>query len=127
MPWQLRLFTLMPMLVLAARICLSRDRRWKRLAAAAFLLAALLAVPVLMHAVDVREPWSAGYNALLWLQGVALFGSGLVLLLWSFATRDPLWQRLVSFAVGLFGLGPFLITLIGSLPAIFASAHEGAN
>ena len=127
MPWQLRLFIILPLAVLAGRILVSHDPRWKRLAAAFFIPLALIAQAVLLPLVASREPWSPGYQALELLQAAALFGAGLVLLLWAFATRDPLWQRIVSGAVGLFGLGPVIIALVGAAPAMFASAHEGAN
>jgi hypothetical protein len=127
MPWPLRLFTILPLAVLAGRVVLSRDPRWQRVAAALFILAALVAQAVLLPLVASREPWSPGYRALELLQAAALFGGGLVLLVWAFASRDPAWQRILSGAVGLFGLGPVIIALAGAAPAMFASAHEGAN
>ena len=126
MPWPLRLFVILPLAALAGRVLVSRDAQWKRIAAALFILVALFAQAVLMQLLAAREPWSAGYNALQLLQAAAMFGAGLVLLLWALASRDPRWQRIVSAIVGLFGLGPIIVTLIGSLPAIFSSAHEGA-
>ena len=127
MPWQLQLFMVVPLLVLAVRVLLSRDPRWKRVAAAVFILAALAAQPVLQSMIEARDPWSAGFNTLQIMHIFAFYGAGLCLLLWSFGTRDPLWQRIVSASDGLFGLGPAIITLIGSAPAMFASAQKGAN
>ena len=125
MPWPLRLFVTVPLVVLAGRVLVSRDPQWKRVAAALFILVALLAQAVLVPLVQSREPWSAGYRTLELLQTLALFGAALVLFVWAFATRDSLWQRLVSFTAGLFGLGPVIIVLLGSAPAMFTSALGG--
>ena len=127
MPWQLRLFMIVPLLVLAGRVFVSRDPQWKRLAAAVFILLAALAEPWLRQEVTVQDArYPVYYHALEILHILAFYGAGLWLLIWAFRTRDPRWQRIVSAFAGLFGLAPLLITLAGSLPAIFASAREGA-
>ena len=128
MAWQFRLFLIVPLVVLAGRAILSRDPRWKRVAAGALVLVAAVAQPWLIRELTVRDGGYPTYYQLLEaLSLLAFYGASLVLILWAYASRDPRGQRLVSAIAGLFGLWPLLITVAGSLPAMFASAHEGTN
>lgn len=126
MPWQFRLFLIVPLIVLGGRALLSRDPLWKRVMAAAFVLAAAVAQPWLIRALTVRDgDHPVYYQMLEALELLAFYGASLILILWACVGRDSRWQRIVSAAAGVFGLGPLLITLAGSLPAMLA--QEGAH
>lgn len=125
MPWRLRLFMIVPLLAAAARVYVSRDPQWKRVAAAVFILLAALAQPWLYQELTVRDGRNPGYYDLLQiLHALAFYGPGLWLLFWSFASRDPRGQRIVSALAGLFGLAPLILTVAGALPSTLASAFR---
>jgi hypothetical protein len=102
-------------LVLAVRGVVSRDVRWKRLVAACLAVLPLIVMPIiliLMEGGNLRgspEPWS-GAVGILGRNLPALF-----LIIWSFLSRDPLWVRIGSAAVGAFAFLPLLSLLIAVL------------